>query len=100
MREAVPHSGKAAGQVDKPRSHGIAYIQAGEKIRPTDATGSTHVGGIDMHEFDRRDGNADPLENKRLQRDVIEIVILQAGAALHLTQSPGAAIKAFEHIDP
>ena len=50
--EAIPHSGKAAGQVDKPRRYGIAHIQAGEKIRPTDATGSTHVGGIYVHEFD------------------------------------------------
>ena len=65
----LPHNRKAPGQVNKPCSHGIAHIQAGEKFPPTDLTGSTHVGRIDVHEFDRLDGNSNAVENKRLQRD-------------------------------
>jgi len=37
-----------------------------------------------MEKLDRRDSNADPLENDSLEGNIVEMAILRAAAALHL----------------
>ena len=53
-----------------------------------------------MQKLDRGNRDARAPKHVGLQRDVVEVVILQAAAALHLTQAPGAGREAFHHVHP
>ena len=53
-----------------------------------------------MEKLDRRERNASATEDIGLDRDVVEMVLLQAGAALHFAQAPGPLVKPLKHVYP
>ena len=56
-----------------------------------------HIFFIDMDKLDRGDSDASSFENVELEGDIVKMVVLWAGAGLHLAQSPGSGCETFEH---
>ena len=98
--QTLAHRGEASRQLGQFRRHRVGHIDPSKEFRPTDAGASAQVGGVHMEEFDRGESDADPVEDVELNGDVVVVVVLRAGAALDLAQSPGSVSETFEHIHP
>lgn len=98
--KARPHGRQAAWQVGQRRSHGIPDMATGKERGPDDIASATHVGGVHVQQFDRGKGDPGAAEHVGLQRYVVDVVILQATAALDLAQPPSPGRKALQYIHP
>jgi len=104
LREARPprrSPARPAGawHIGKRYRGGIADIEAGEERRPDDVASTAHIVGVHVQEFDRGKNDAGATEHVSLDRNVVDVMILESAAALDLTQAPGAGRKALQHIN-